>query len=778
MASNCHCDSPTALKSGKHFHCVTVGNPNAGKSTLFNALTGGNQHVGNWSGVTVEKKTGEFQLAGQSIHLTDLPGIYDLIPASSDNQGSLDEVIAQQFLADQQVDAIINLVDATNLERHLYLTVQLLELNIPMLVVINKIDVASKQGIAIDERAISRAIGCQVISANSKNPNDIKHIQQHVVELVNCLDCDSDFSIDYGDTIEEAIQQLAGEYQQQQSRGSLLSVLAQPSTSAMATNEAQRKQGDRIREELSEKGFDTDLALATARYQAVEGMCEQALKDSKVRTMTDRIDEVVLHPILGVPIFLLAMYLMFMFAINVGSAFIDFFDIAAGAIFVDHAGALMTTLGFPDWLNVIVAGGIGAGIQTVATFIPVIAALFLALSVMESSGYLSRAAFVIDGLMKRIGLPGKAFVPMIVGFGCSVPAIMATRTLGNERERIVTGMMTPFMSCGARLPVYALFAAAFFPEQGQNLVFLLYVLGILAAIGTGLMLRHTILPGDSSSSVMELPSYELPKFKAIMKRTGKRTKAFIKGAGVTIVIVVTGLNFVNSIGTDGSFGHEDSDESVLSVVSQTVTPVFAPMGVSQDNWPATVGIVTGIFAKEAVIGTLNSLYSHESADEEIAPLSESLAEAFATIPENLLGIDPKDPMSVDIGDVTDLDEQATELEVEMTTFTNLQNGFSSTSAAFAYLLFILLYTPCVAAIGALVAEFGKKWAAFAATWTFMLAYGSATGFYQIVNFSAQPVEASIALSLIVVVFSSYFLWLRKKGKEQQQIIPTMIVTKG
>ncbi|KIO37373.1 Fe(2+) transporter permease subunit FeoB [Shewanella sp. cp20] len=759
----------------KQFHCVTVGNPNAGKSTLFNALTGANQQVGNWSGVTVEKKTGAFTLNDTQVLLTDLPGIYDLLPAGSSCDCSLDEQIAQQYLAEAQMDGIINLVDATNIERHLYLTVQLRELGIPMVVVLNKIDAAKAQGIEVDIDKMSQQLGCPVIAVCSRDVSDIKQVQAQVVDLLDGKVSEAPLVLNYDAEIEAGIKALF-ERDSQLSRGRALAMMGNGLGCGQCKNGQMLSEVSQCSGRLAAQGKDIEIMVATTRFDFVQQVFNQSVKDSEQLTLSDRLDKLVLHPIAGVPVFLFVMYLMFMFSINVGSAFIDFFDITAGALFVDHLGALMTNIGVPAWLVTVVAGGIGQGIQTVATFIPVIAALFLALSVLEGSGYMARAAFVVDGLMRRIGLPGKAFVPMIVGFGCSVPAIMATRTLGSERERIVTGMMAPFMSCGARLPVYALFAAAFFPESGQNLVFLLYIIGVLAAIGTGLLLRSTLLPGSSSAVVMELPNYETPKFKAVMARTGKRTKSFILGAGKTIVIVVTLLNFINAIGVDGSFGHEDSSESVLSVASQKVTPLFSPMGIEQDNWPATVGIITGIFAKEAVVGTLNSLYSTASGEEEdLAPLSESFSEALATIPENLFGIAPEDPLSMSVGDIESIETASSELDVDTSTFSALQSGFSGVTAAFAYLLFILLYTPCVAAMGALVGEFGPRWATFAATWTFGLAYGTATIFYQAMTFAAHPLQSGLWIGFFLVALVVFYLWLKRKGQRAQTIIPVINV---
>lgn len=762
----------------KQFHCVTVGNPNAGKSTLFNALTGANQQVGNWSGVTVEKKTGHFSLSGADVYLTDLPGIYDILPAGRSCDCSLDEQIAQQYLAEQHMDGIINLVDATNIERHLYLTVQLRELGIPMVVVVNKIDIALKRGVHIDTQKMSQELGCPVVAVCARDAKDVVKVQEQVVSLLEGKVSEAPLVLNYERAIETAVAELQTK-DTSLPRGRALAMLGNGLGCGSCKNSEFESEVSRCADGLKAQGLDIELMVATTRFNFVEQVYRSAVANDEAPTLSDRLDQLVLHPLLGVPVFLLVMYLMFMFAINVGSAFIDFFDISAGALFVDHFGALLGSWGAPEWLVTLLAGGIGQGIQTVATFIPVIMALFLALSVLESSGYMSRAAFVVDGLMRRIGLPGKAFVPMIVGFGCSVPAIMATRTLGSERERIVTGMMAPFMSCGARLPVYALFAAAFFPESGQNLVFLLYIIGIVAAIGTGLLLRSTLLPGVSSAVVMELPNYEMPKFKAVLSRTGKRTKSFILGAGKTIVLVVTLLNFINAVGVDGTFGHEDSSESVLSVVSQKVTPIFSPMGIEADNWPATVGIITGIFAKEAVVGTLNSLYSTPGSDDEgLTPLSESFSEALATIPANLLGIAPEDPMSMSVGDVSSVDTAAEEQGVDRSTFSALQIGFAGQLAAFSYLVFVLLYTPCVAAMGALVNEFGKGWAVFAATWTFGLAYGVATLVYQWGNVAAHPLQTLAWTTVILGALVAFYYYLKQKAKKTQQIIPGIRVITG
>jgi ferrous iron transport protein B len=402
----------------------------------------------------------------------------------------------------------------------------------------------------------------------------------------------------------------------------------------------------------------------------------------------------------------------------------------------------------------------------VATFIPIITALYLFLSVVEDSGYMARAAFVMDRFMRSIGLPGKAFVPMIVGFGCNVPAVMATRTLESERERKLTILMNPFMSCGARLPVYVLFAAAFFPANGQNLVFGLYLIGIAVAILTGLVMKKTLLSGESAGFMMELPHYHMPTAKGIALRTWDRVKLFIKEAGRVIVIMVLIINTLNSIGTNGSFGNEDTEQSVLSALSKGITPVLAPMGIKQENWPATVGIFTGILAKETVVGTLDALYTNLARDDaalsqqEQAPFHfwQAIGDAAATVPENLLGVKDllSDPLALDVGDLSDEAAAAAAQEVNLDVFGAMAARFDGQAGAFAYLLFILLYSPCVATIGAIRREAGPRWAAFVVAWSTGIAFISASLFYQIATYEGHPQSAlfwiiglSVTLFLII-----------------------------
>lgn len=723
------------MTQSKHF--ALVGFANSGKSTLFNLLLSASenktkqskQKVGNWSGVTVAAKKTSFSLGQQSTYLSDLPGLSSLEKHAE--QGK-DLTITQSFLQDNDIDCLVNIVDINQLSRQLYLTSQLLELGVPMIVVLNKSD--RQKHLQVDIAQLAIELGCPVIAISAQSKNSLAEVQQALGQRTN------DISANHQKIVDSAGSQQGQEKKQQPAQ--------------------QQKQS--VKAMQARYDYIADMLARVSSVEATNAAFANPVCANK--SMSDKIDSLVLHPLTGIPVFLGVMYLLFMFAINVGSAFIDFFDILSGTLFVDYPLHFLAPLDLPQWLLTIVEG-FGSGLQTVATFIPVIACLFIGLSLLESSGYLARAAFVVDSVMQTIGLPGKAFVPLIVGFGCTVPAVMSARILDSERERITTVMMSPFMSCGARLPVYALFSAAFFPDNGQNLVFLLYLVGIAAAIFTGFLLKKTVLSGTSSLNIMELPNYELPKFSDLSQRVWQRTKGFVTGAGKTIVIVVCLLNFFNSIDTDGQFGNQDSENSILSQGAKVVMPLLAPMGVQEDNWQAGVGIITGIFAKEVLVATFNNLYSPHASGEAAEPsLAQSWQEATDSIKENLLGISPEDPLGISVGDISDLSLAAQEQGVELTTYQRMQLAFVSQLGAFSYLLFILLYTPCVAAMGAIKNEVGSRWAGFAGIWSFTFAYLVATLCYQMGNFMVAPLSSSITIAIALLTFVMIYFWLKHKGK--------------
>ncbi|NAW99645.1 MULTISPECIES: Fe(2+) transporter permease subunit FeoB [unclassified Vibrio] len=754
------------------YQILTVGNPNSGKTTLFNGLTGSKQQVGNWAGVTVEKKTGRYTHSGDEFILTDLPGIYAL--DSGNDSNSIDESIASRAVLTHPADLIINVVDVTCLERSLYMTLQLRELGRPMIVVLNKMDALKRERQGLDIQQLEKVLGCPVFMLSATSKEQVSRFKEKLHKVLLQGVALKELLLDYGSAFEQSIGKLATIFQHKQVAPRALAIRALEND-LLVINGLPEVQRELIQKEQLQSGLDIDLHVADTKYTFLHEQCQQIRKtEGKLsHSFTQKADKLILNKWVGVPFFFVVMYLMFMFSINIGSAFIDFFDIGVGALLVDGGHHLLDDH-LPIWLVTLLADGLGGGIQTVATFIPVIACLYLFLAVLESSGYMSRAAFVLDKVMQKIGLPGKAFVPLVLGFGCNVPAIMATRTLDQERERKLAASMAPFMSCGARLPVYALFAAAFFPESGQNVVFALYLLGILAAVFTGLVLKHTLYPGSSDSLVMEMPDYEIPTLQNIMIKTWQKLKRFVLGAGKTIVIVVMILSFLNSVGTDGSFGNEDSDNSVLSKVAQVVTPVFAPIGINQDNWPATVGIITGIFAKEAVVGTLNNLYTSAEGDESEYDLMASLQEAVMSIPENLTGLSFSDPLGIEVGDLTDSSAVAEEQAVDASIFGNLKQHFVTGHAAFAYLIFILLYTPCVAAMGAYVREFGANYARFIAVWTMGLAYGGAALYYQATRITETPVESLTWIIAIIMVSLLTFKMLKRKGLQQKTVLEVQV----
>lgn len=765
-----------------------IGNPNTGKTSLFNRLTGLRQRVANWPGVTVEKRSGPFRLGALQGTAVDLPGIYSFAPTET----SEDERVARAYLAACEADVIVDIVDAANIERHLYLAVQLLEQGYPVVVALNMMDVARANGIEIDVAALSRRLGCPVVPLVASRGEGLSALEVAIRQSLRGRSQQRSDLIDHGSLVERALGDMAASLMQ----GGMASVPARRAAIRLIEGDRQtlsdlRAEGataiaQRLITLERESGEPSDLLLAEGRYGFIMAVTEEVVRRRRKlsRAVSDRIDRVTLHRALGLPIFLGLMYLMFLWTISIGGAFIDFFDIFAGTLFVDGVGQLLAGLSAPAWLSVILADGVGGGIQTVATFIPIIGCLFLFLAVLEDSGYMARAAFVMDRFMRAVGLPGKAFLPLLVGFGCSVPGVMGARILSDARDRKTTIMMIPFMSCGARVPVYALFAAAFFPTNGQNLVFLLYIVGILVAILTGFALKRTLLAGSTAGpAVIELPRYHLPTLRNVMLRTWDRLQVFVRGAGKVIVLMVMVLSVLSAVSRDGSFGEVEIEDSLLADVGRAITPAFTPMGIEEDNWPATVGIFTGLLAKEAVVGTLDSLYGALAAadaaavagaqgavEEEIAfSLLGGLAEAAATVPENLgdVAAGLLDPLGIVIGDVSELEAAAEAQEVATGTFGAMVERFDGQVGAFAYLLFVLLYFPCFAAMGAIYRELGLGWSAFAGVWTTGLAYGVATCFYQAARWQQDPVGAASWIIGVVVALAlslAAMRWLGQKGE--------------
>jgi ferrous iron transport protein B len=484
----------------------------------------------------------------------------------------------------------------------------------------------------------------------------------------------------------------------------------------------------------------------------------------------------------------MAMYAMFVFAIHVGGVFQDFFDQLTKIIFVDGMTSALISINAPNWVISTVAHGIGQGLNTTLTFIPVIGAMFFALAFLEDSGYMARAAFVMDRVMRTIGLPGKSFVPLIVGFGCNVPAIMGARTLENKRDKILTVMISPFMSCGARLAIFTVFVSAFF-AKGQNIIFLLYLIGIAMAMMTGFLLKKTLLKGSVSPLLLELPQYQFPPLKLLCRHAWYRLKHFISNAAKLIVPISMLLALLGHVGIDGHWQTPHKQEinnqknsqqtpTLMMAFGQAITPIFHPMGVQDNNWPATVGLLTGVLAKEVVIGTLNSLYGLEDIPElDERVLKERIASALKTIPENIVGLG---------GALLNPIEQAAPIEEENTNgvgsvrgFGVLNHHFGTVHAAFAYLLFVLLYFPCVATTAAMVREVRKQWAIFSVCWTTLLAYTIAVLYFQIATYVLHPVKSSIWIGCISLFYGLVWLSLKWMGhqqeKRQKKLLPTRIV---
>ena len=742
-----------------------VGNPNCGKTTVFNGLTGSKQHIGNWPGVTVEKKEGFATLEVKSeVKIVDLPGIYSLTATSEDEKASLEYVLSHE------ADLYINVLDATTLERNLYLTLLMCELKVPMIVVVTMMDIAKHRNIAVELDHLAEHLGVPVIGVNATRTKDLERLKATLGEALAHAKVPT-VELDYGNELEQEIDILASA-----TIKTAEGLKVTPRWVAIKTLEGDPFIRQKLEEyhDMAPEVVDgaiervtkiladpPDIELAEARYGVIAGLVHDVVKVTRTKTyVSEWIDRFVLNRFLGIPLFLGIMYFVFWFTQAVGGAFIDFFDGLGDTVFVSGLSWLMTQIHAPNWLIAIVANGAGTAVQTVMTFLPPVGFMFLALAILEDSGYMARAAYLMDRFMRWIGLPGKSFVPMLVGFGCSVPAIMATRTLESKRDRFLTVFMAPFMSCGAKLPIWALFGAAFFPQNPGKLIFLIYVTGIVLGITTGLLLKHTLFQGEPTHFIMELPPYHCPRPKHIFLHAWERLQIFIWRAGKFIVPMVLVLGLLNTISTDGSIGHEDSEESVLSVVGKAITPVFEPIGVEKDNWPASVSIFTGLFAKESVIGTMKGLYGvndaegksnkEEEKSEDDYSFIGGIKEAFATIPENLSGL------TGGLSDALDTESEESEAEVDALR-RHFPKGFHQ---VFAFLLFVLLYVPCIAATGVVFREIGKFYGTIFVGYLTLLGWSVAT-IYHAIMVSGSSLWLMIGGGTLVTMFGSFWAYGRK-----------------
>jgi ferrous iron transport protein B len=744
-----------------------IGNPNSGKTTLFNQLTGARQRVGNWAGVTVERKEGQFSTAQSQVTLVDLPGTYSLTTISE--QTSLDEQIACHYILSGDADLLINVVDASNLERNLYLTLQLLELGIPCIVALNMLDIARSQRIEIDLAALSERLGCPVVPLISTKADGIGMLKQmidgHRFNQLKALVNYPPLLLDQVNALTEAmpqnlpteqrrwlaLQMLEGDIYSHQLAGDAIALLPQ------ARQALQQQQQE-----------DPALVIADARYQSIATLCDAVSNAQQAlpNRLTEVLDKVILNRWLGVPIFLLVMCLMFLLAINIGGALQPIFDLGSAAIFIQGIQWVGYTLHFPEWLTIFLAQGVGGGINTVLPLVPQIGMMYLFLSFLEDSGYMARAAFVMDRLMQALGLPGKSFVPLIVGFGCNVPSIMGARTLDAQRERLITIMMAPFMSCGARLAIFAVFAAAFFGQDGAGVVFSLYMLGIVVAILTGLVLKYTIMRGEASPFVMELPVYHVPHLKSLLLQTWQRLKGFVLRAGKVIVIASILIGGLNSFSFSGK-PVDSINDSALASVSKVLTPLLQPMGVHSDNWQATVGLVTGAMAKEVVVGTLNTLYTAEHITNQPfdAANFNLLDELSAALDETWQGLKGTFSLSVLANPI-----EASKGDGEMGAGSMgvMSSKFGTSISAYSYLIFVLLYVPCVSVMGAIARESSRGWMTFSILWGLNVAYSLATLFYQVATFSQHPQYSLVAI-LSVLAFNALLLLALRKARSRVTI---------
>ncbi|MTI67691.1 MAG: ferrous iron transport protein B [Firmicutes bacterium] len=656
----------------KQLTVALAGNPNSGKTTLFNSLTGSKQYVGNWAGVTVEKKEGILNYKDFNINVIDLPGTYSLSPYS------MEEIIARNFLIDEKPDVVINIVDASNIERNLYLSMQLLELDIPVVIALNMMDVAEKRGYLIDVYELSKKLGTKVIPIVASKNKGIDELLDAVVSIKNSK---SNNFIKYNKKIEKKITEIKNIIECNDSKYDLrwlaIKILEQDDIIIKEFKDIFKEESAATISSYLDD--ESQTSIADGRYNYISNVLDDTIEKTKEqeKPLTDRIDDILTHRWLGLPIFALIMFSVFYFTFDlVGNKLLNIIDSFINNTLATSVNDMLITMGVSEWLNSLIVDGIIGGVGGILVFLPNIACLFLAISILEDSGYMARVAFIMDRSMRRIGLSGKAFIPMILGFGCNVPAVMGTRALDDENDRLVTVLINPFMSCSARLTVYTLFAGIFFPNNEKFIVFSLYILGILIAVIAALIFKKTLFKGESSPFIIELPPYKVPSLKGIIIHVWDRLKGFLINAGTLIFGASIILWFVLGFNLNGP---APIYNSLGAQVGKVIAPIFKPLGFG--DWRSALSLLSGVVAKEVVISNMAIIYGLEDASKA---LSVSLLENFSQI------------------------------------------------SAYAFMVFVLLYTPCIATIGVIKKETNSwKWTIFSLIYQFMVAWTVAMIVYQI-----------------------------------------------
>ena len=701
------------------YKIALAGNPNCGKTTMFNDLTGSSQYVGNWPGVTVEKKEGKLKANKQAI-IQDLPGIYSLSPYT------LEEVVTRNYLVNEHPDSMINIIDASNLERNLYLTTQLLEIGVPMVIALNMMDMVRKNGDRIDVKKLSDALGCQIIETSAVKGEGSTEVAKAALSLAQ-RKAAAPKPLKFNAKLEQMLEQIArllqGACQPQNLRWYAIKLFErdEKAIEQLKLSPAVLEQIEAIRQE-AEQAFDDDVEsiITHERYAVISELlkgCYHKQQAKQKLTTSDKIDKIVTNRILALPIFAVVMFLIYYISITtVGTMMTDWVnDVLFGEIIPPAVEGLLVSVGAADWLQSLILDGIVAGVGAVLGFLPQMLVLFLLLALLEDCGYMSRIAFIMDRIFRRFGLSGKSFIPMLIGLGCGVPAVQASRTIENDRDRKMTIMTTTFIPCSAKLPIIGLIAGALFNESGW-VATSAYFVGIAAIIISGIILKKTkLFAGEPAPFVMELPAYHIPSVKGVLIHMWDRAKAFVRKAGTIIFLSSVVIWFLSSF--NFQLQMVDTGDSILAAIGRVIAPIFAPLGWG--HWEAAVGTISGLVAKENLVAIMGILYG-------FAEVAENGDEMWSVFAQNFTAI-----------------------------------------SAYSFLVFNLLCAPCFAAIGAIHREMGSaKWTWIAIGYQCIFAYVISLIIYQLGTWFATGVFGLGTIVAIILVAALVYLLVRPNPEDR------------